>query len=143
MKGPFIDEISGLAIIKILGGSTYSTILINLKFSCNTAILDIVNNGTETIIFKPEEMLGVVDLRSLGYYKIKKGILQQNLSKCCRFKRADTLCECLNKFLKTLKKKREQKEMEENYPWLDPSDEIKYMTDQEILDKYINLKIHV
>ena len=41
-------------------------------------ILDIVNNGTETIIFKPEEMLGIVDLRSKGYYKIKQGILQVN-----------------------------------------------------------------
>ena len=52
MKAPFIDEISGLAIIKILAGSTYSTMLIKLKFTHNTAILDIVNNGTENIIFK-------------------------------------------------------------------------------------------
>ena len=34
-----------------------------------------------TVIFKLEAMLGIVDLRSLGYYKIKEGILQQNLSK--------------------------------------------------------------
>ena len=40
----------------------------------------------------------------------------------------------------TLKNEREQKEPEENYPWLDPSNERKYMTDQEILDKYIDLK---
>ena len=30
-----------------------------------------VNNGTETMIFRPEEMTGIVDLRLLGYYKIK------------------------------------------------------------------------
>ena len=30
--------------------------------------------------------------------------------------------------------------MEESYPWLDPSDERKYMTDQEKLDKYIDLE---
>ena len=71
VTAPFIDKISGLAIIKILDGSTYSTMLIKLKFTCNTAILDLVNNGTETIIFKPEEIIGIVDLRSLGYYKIK------------------------------------------------------------------------
>ena len=46
VKAPFIDKISGLAIIKILDGSTYSTMLIKLKFMCNAAILDIVNNGT-------------------------------------------------------------------------------------------------
>ena len=58
VKTPFIDEISGLAMITILDGSTYSTMLIKLKFTHNAAILDIVNNGTETIIFKPEEMIG-------------------------------------------------------------------------------------
>ena len=34
VEAPFIDEISGLAIIKILDGSTYSTMLIKLKFTC-------------------------------------------------------------------------------------------------------------
>ena len=52
VKAPFIDEISGLAIIKILDRSTYITMLIKLKFIHNTAVLDIVNTGTETIIFK-------------------------------------------------------------------------------------------
>ena len=91
VKAPFVDEISGLAIIKILDGSTNSTILLKLKFMCNAVMLDIVNNGTDTIIFKPEGMLGIVDFRFLCYYKIKQGILQQNLSKYYRFERADTL----------------------------------------------------
>ena len=107
---------------------------------CNAAALDVVNNGTDTIIFKPEEMLGIVDFRSLGYYKIKQGILQQNISKYYRFERTDTLCEHFNGFINTLKKESKQKELEESYPWLDPSDERKYMTDQEILDKYIDLE---
>ena len=77
VKAPFIDEISGLAIIKILDVSTFSTMLLKLKFMHNAAMLDIVNNGPDTIIFKLDEMLGIVDLRSLGHYKIKQGILQQ------------------------------------------------------------------
>ena len=139
VKTPFIDEISGLAIIKILDGSTYSTMLIKLKFTCNAAVLDTVNNGTETIIFKPEEMIGIVDLRSLGYYKIKQSILQQNISNNYRFERVETLCKYFNKFINMLKKEREQIEPKESYPWLDSSDKRKYMTDQEILDKYIDL----
>ena len=85
-------------------------------------------------------MIGIVDLRSLGYYKIRQGILQQNLSKYYRFERADTLCEYFNKFVNMLKRKREKKELEENYPWLDSSNERKYLTDREILDKYIDLE---
>ena len=51
VKTPFIDEISGLAIIKILDGSTYSTMLLKLKFTYNAAILDILNNGTDTMLY--------------------------------------------------------------------------------------------
>ena len=85
-------------------------------------------------------MLGIIDLRSLGYYKIKQGTLQQNLSKYYRFEKADTLCEQFNKFINMLKKERQQEESKEKYPWLDPSDERKYMTDREILEKYIDLE---
>ena len=38
----------------------------------NKAILDIVNKGKDTMIFKPEEMIEITDLRSLGYCKIKQ-----------------------------------------------------------------------
>ena len=70
VKAPFVDEISGMAIIKILDEGTYSTLLIKLKFTCNKVILDIVNKDKDTMIFKPEEMIGIIDLRLLGYYKI-------------------------------------------------------------------------
>ena len=89
----------------------------------NAAILDIADNGADTMIFKPEEMLGIVDLKLLGYYKIKQGMLQQNVSRYYRFERAEKLCEYFNNFVNTLKKEREQKLLEKNYPWLDPSDE--------------------
>ena len=129
---------SGMAIIKIIDGSTYSTLLIKLKVTCNKAVSDIVNKGKDTMIFKPGEMIGNIDLRSLGYYKIKQGILQQNLSRYYRFERVEKLCEYFNKFLNTLKKEREQKSPEDRYPWLDPEDDRRHMTDREILEKYIN-----
>ena len=127
-----------MAIIKILDGSTYSTLLIKLKVTYNKAVLDIVNKGKYTMIFKPGEMIGVIDLRSLGYYKIKQGILQQNMSRYYRFERADKLCEYFNKFVNTLKEEREQESPEDRYPWLDPEDDRRHMTDREILEKYIN-----
>ena len=71
IKAPFMDEISGLAIIKILDGGAYSTLLIKLKFTHNKAILDIMNKGKDTVILRPEEMIWIIDMRSLGYYKIK------------------------------------------------------------------------
>ena len=76
LKAPFMDEISGLTIIKIIDGGTYSTLLIKMKFTHNKVILDVKNNRKDTMILRPEEMIGIVDIQSLGYYKIKQGILQ-------------------------------------------------------------------
>ena len=125
VKAPFVDEISGLAIIKIIDGSTYTTLLVKLKFMHNKAVLDIKNTGKETMFLKPKEMIGIVDIRSLGYYKIKQGILQQNLSRYYRFEEATKLCEYFNKFVDTLKKEREQTTPTDKYPWLDAGDERK------------------
>ena len=54
VKAPFIDEISGLAIVKMLDGGTHSTLLIKIKLTRNKVILDITNKGTDTMIFKPD-----------------------------------------------------------------------------------------
>ena len=139
VRAPFVDEISGLAIIKIIDERTNSTLLIKLKFTHNKAVLDIKNAGKDTMILNLKEMIGIVDIRSLGYYKIKQGILKQNLSQYCRFEEASKFCEYFNKFMETLKKEREQTSSVDKYPWLDPEDERRNMMDREILEKYINL----
>ena len=114
VKVPFMDEISGLAIIKIIDGGTYSTLLIKLMFTHNKAILDVKNKGKDTMILRSEKMIGIVDMRSLGYYKIKQGILQQNLSKYYRFERAEKLCEYFNNFVNTLKRRESKHHQQTN-----------------------------
>ena len=80
-------------------------------------------------------MIGILDLRSLGYYKIRQGVLQQNLSKCYHFESADRLCEQFNALVIELKN--DKKILDQGkYPWLEDSDQRKY---REILDKYIDL----
>ena len=103
-----MDEISGLAIIKVLDKNAKYTVMLKLKFTQNLAILDVTNSGLETVIFDLKEMIGIQHLWSTGYYKIKQGILQQNVSKYYRFKSADTLCEQSNRFLNMLKKERKK-----------------------------------
>ena len=105
--------------------------------------MDIKNAGKDTMILRPEEIIGIVDMRSLEYYKIKQGVLQQNVSRYYRFEETKKLCEYFNKFVDTLKKNREQTTSVDKYPWLDPEDERRNVTDMEILEKYIDLKTHV
>ena len=136
VEAPFVEEISGMAITKLLHMQEQVTNMIKLKFIRNRVTLKVTNNTHETMTFDPTEMIGILDLRSLGYYRIKQDVLQQNQSKHYHFKSADTVCEQLNRFVNLLKKK---ENTEENYPWLDKNDERKYMTNREILDTYINL----
>ena len=67
----FIDEISGNVIVKMIDNEGQCTVVLKLKFVRNCTSLDVVNNTQETLIFDPNQMLGILDLRSLGYYKIK------------------------------------------------------------------------
>ena len=50
IEAPFLNEISGLAVIKLLDKSTQSTIMFKVKFTQNIAMLDMTNNSSETII---------------------------------------------------------------------------------------------
>ena len=111
---------------------------VEIKAHKKQASLDVTNNTQVTVIFNPKEMIGILDLRSLGYYKIRQGVLQQNLSKCYHFESADGLCEEFNTLVNELKKYKKILD-KEKYPWLEDSDERKYMTGKEILDKDIDL----
>ena len=102
-------------------------------------MLDMVNNSrSETLILNPREVLGILDLRSLGYYKIKQGVIQQKLSRYYEFELADMVCMKFNNLINTLRME-QSLDIGEKFPWLDNSDERKYMSDREILRKYINL----
>ena len=52
-------------------------------------------------------MIGILDLRSLGYYKIKQEELWQNLGKHYHFESADAMFDQFNRFVNLLKKKEE------------------------------------
>ena len=139
IEAPFLDEISGHVILKMIDNEGHCTVVLKLKFVRNCASLDIVNNTQETVIFDPNQILGILDLRSLGYYKIKQGVLQQNLSKNYHFESVEKLCEEFNAIVNARKKEEEKEVEKDKYPWLDDSDKRKYMTDGEIVEKYINL----
>ena len=50
-------------------------------FLQNLSTLDVGKSCLETVIFNPKEMLGVLNLRPTGNYKIECGFLQQNCRK--------------------------------------------------------------
>ena len=87
--------------------------------------------------FKRTEMMGILDLRSLAFYRIKQEVLQEHLGRHYHFELADDVCNQYNKFVNFMRK--EEENSEGKFPWLEDTDERKYMMDKEILDKYVNL----
>ena len=64
IEAPFIDEISGHAIIKMIDNEGHCTVVLKLKLVRNCASLDIVNSTQETVIFDSNQILGILDLSS-------------------------------------------------------------------------------
>ena len=87
----------------MLDSKEQCTVVLKLKFIRNQASLDITNNTQETVIFDPKQMLGILNLRYIGYYKIRQGVLQQNLSKCYHFESAEKLFEEFHTLVNKLK----------------------------------------
>ena len=138
VEAPFIEELSGMATAKILDMKKQTTNMIKLKFIRNKAVLKITNKTDKTVTFGRTEMIGIVDLRSLGFYKIKQEVLQEHLGRHYHFKLADDVCDQYNRFINLMRK--EEENSEGKFPWLEDTNERKYMMDREILDKYVNLE---
>ena len=137
IEAPFVEEIWGMTKVKILDKQEQVTVILKLKFVRNRVTLNVTNNTQEAVIFDPKEKISILDLRSLGYYKLRQGVKQQNVSKYYHFESDDALCEQFNKFVNTLKE--EKAESKEKYACLYKNDERKYMIDREILDKCFKL----
>ena len=140
LEAPFIGEISGMAITKLLDIKEQIPLTMKLKSIRNRATFKVTNSTNETVTFDPADMYGVVDLGSLGYYKIKQGVLQQNLSSMYHFETANAVCNQFNRLINTLWKEEKETKGAEKYPWLDDRDKRKYMSHREILHKYIDLE---
>ena len=97
-----MEEISGMAITKMLDVKEQKTLTMKLKFIRNRATFKVTNSTHETVTVFPKEILCIVDLRSLGYYKIKQGVLQQNLSCMYHFESTNMVCDQFNRLINTL-----------------------------------------
>ena len=120
VEAPFIEELSGMAIVKILDMNKQATSMIKLKFIRNKAVLKITNKTHKTVTFGWMEMIGVVDLISLGFYKIKQEVLQEYLGRHYHFELADDVCSQCNRFVNLMRK--EEENSEGKFPWLEDTD---------------------
>ena len=77
-KVPFIEKLPGHAIAKLLYKGSLRTMKIRLVD--NLTVMQIINNTPSTMYLSPEESIGIVDIRSLGYNNIKPQVMHFNLT---------------------------------------------------------------
>ena len=143
-KIPFIERLSGHAIIKLLYKGSLGTMKIRLVD--NLTIIRIINNTASTMYLSPEESIGIVDLRSLGYYNIRPQVMHFNLTGAHNlFSKWNLDLRFEEHFTKIFtqnvryRKREVASKQQDPYPWLDEDDPRRKMTDEEILYKYIDL----
>ena len=110
IEAPFVEELSGMAMVKILDIKEQTTNMIKLKFIRNKTALKVTNKTHETETFERTEMMGIIDLRSLGFYKIKQEVLQEHLGRHYHFELADNICDQYNRFVNLMRKEEENSE---------------------------------
>ena len=96
VEAPFVEELLGMAIIKVLDMTQHTTNMMKLKFVRNKAILRITNNTNDVVMFDRQDVIGILDIRSLGYYKVKPDVLQKHLGEKYHFKLAENVCDQFN-----------------------------------------------
>ena len=79
-KVPFVEKLSGHTIAKLLFKGSLGTMKIRLVD--NLTVMQIINNTPFTMYLSPEESIGIVDIRSLGYYNIKPQVMHFQPYRC-------------------------------------------------------------
>ena len=139
---PFFQHLNGSAIVKInIGPQVYT---MQCKLDRNLGVLDLVNTSKLTMFFREGTAFGIVDIRSLGYYNIRHKTLQYNLSLqpdvCNHIRPTQARQLPIPAPKQTCKQHVKPSSADQDkYPWLDPQDPRRYMTDEEILDTYVDL----
>ena len=143
-KVPFIEKLSGHVVAKLLYKGSLGTMKIRLVD--NITVMQIINNTPTTMYFSPEQSIGIVDIRSLGYYNIKPEVICFNLTGfhnlSSRWDMDPHFEKCFAKFSTQnvhYKRRCVKEKGPDPCPWLDKDNPRRTMTDEEILYKYINL----
>ena len=115
------------------------------------------NEGDQTWTINLGETMGSIDMRSLGYFHISRDTIVETLEDHCRFLTEGETCEYFCKLIDDhnelcnavntkLKRRYDNDTNDTNmttendpYPWLEPDDPRRSLTDQQIIERYVNL----
>ena len=157
IKAPFCDKLSGMICAKFFSRDVVNTL--RIKIQDNQGIVQFVNHQDEIVHLRKEKAVGILDLRSVGYFKIgyqkMVNLAESNKAfKMYHYRQvkcgSDTETDQYMRVTGRYKTKGSMSEIDEEerverhrkydpYPWLTKDDPRRSQSDEEILHEKIDL----
>ena len=161
VKAPFCDKLSGMICAKFFSRDMVYTL--RVKFQDNQGIVQFRNGSNETAQLRKDKAVGILDLRSIGYFKVgyQKMVNMAESSKTFKmYHYKQVKCEAEtedwstsdqymrvtgrygNEKIRKTQKREKQSELgrkSDPYPWLTEDDPRRHQTDEEILYEKVDL----
>jgi len=140
LKVDFCQELSGWALCKILLGKVVGTS--KMKIHRNMCALLIENHSSNPLKIDTNTFVGIIDTRSIGYFRIPVQALEETLKNHFNFlqvQNLDRAKERLQGSSHQFQRRVPEPKPPDPYPWLDETDPRRQMTDEEILKKFVDL----
>ena len=154
VKAPFCDKLSGMICTKFFGRDMVYTF--RVKFQDNQGVVQFRNGSDETAQLRKNKAVGILDLRSIRYFKVgyQKMVNMAESSKAfkmCHYQqiKCETKTE-VGQYMRirgrygSEKGKNDEKQTDsyqkpDPYPWLADDDPQRYQSDEEIMYDKIDL----
>ena len=151
VKAPFCDKLSGMICAKFFGRDKVYTL--GVKIQDNQGIVQFTNARDETVQLRKDKAVGILDLRSVGYFKVgyQKMVNMAESSKAFKmYHYQQVKCETkaeVDQYMRITGKYKAEKstrkinkedkiktnEKYDPYPWLSDDDPRRHQSDAEIL----------
>ena len=161
VKAPFCDKLSGMICAKFFSRDMVYTL--RVKFQDNQGIVQFRNGSNETAQLRKDKAVGILDLRSIGYFKVgyQKMVNMAESSKTFKmyhyrqikseakaenWSTSDQYMRVTGRYGNEKSRKTQESEKHSElgrksdpYPWLTEDDPRRHQTDEEILYEKIDL----
>ena len=157
IRAPFCDKLSGMICAKFFSRDVVNTL--RIKIQDNQGVVQFVNHQDEIVHLRKEKAVGILDLRSIGYFKVgyqkMVNLAESNKVfkmyhyqqvKCSSDTEADQYMRVTGRYKTkgSMSKIDEEERVERHrkydpYPWLTKDDPRRSQSDEEILYEKIDL----
>ena len=137
----FPTQLSGMIILKL---TTYCVQIVTAKVAVqkNVMSFEVINTDDSPLLMKKNVVMRYRGARSLGFYHISNNKLKDQFGKQYSFIPIHLFQERMNMLSSQVAERftpSESTSVSDPYPWLEADDPHQHMTDEEILDKAIDL----